>query len=148
MIVGDIQSLAIGSSTLSLFTNENGGIIDDTVINRKKESELYVVSNAGCSEKDLAHIRKNLISFQNKGGDVDIQVLDRALIALQGPKAMSVIEILSGEKLSLFGFMSARTMKLAGIEVLISRCGYTGEDGFEVRTPMTINPKYCLDFRC
>ena len=85
LVVGDIAGLQMGSSTLSVFTNEKGGIIDDTVINRQDDKGLYVVSNAGCADKDLAHIRKQLADFQNKGGDVDVKVLDNvSLIALQG----------------------------------------------------------------
>jgi aminomethyltransferase len=85
LVVGDIAGLKLGHSTLSLFTTETGGILDDTVINRKDASSLYVVSNAGCAEKDLKHIFKHLKAFQNEGGDVDVEVLDdMSLVALQG----------------------------------------------------------------
>ena len=85
MTVADISSLPLGHSTLSVFTNASGGIIDDTVINKQSDNNLYVVSNAGCAEKDLKHIREQLKVFQDKGGDVDVQVLDGvSLVALQG----------------------------------------------------------------
>nr|KAJ3421748.1 hypothetical protein HK105_002425 [Polyrhizophydium stewartii] len=136
LVVGDIKGLSVGSSTLSVFTNENGGIIDDTVINKQDDSGLYVVSNAGCADKDLAHIRKHLADFQNKGGDVDVKVLDHvSLVALQGPSAAKVVAGLTSADLSKFGFMSGRHMTVAGIDVYISRCGYTGEDGFEISVP-------------
>jgi aminomethyltransferase len=131
-VVGDLQGLPVGSSTLSVFTNKNGGIIDDTVINKESDESFYVVSNAGCADKDLAHIREQLKDFKQKGGDVDVNVLDMSLIALQGPKACSVVENLTSEVLSDFPFMSSRKMTIKGIPVYISRCGYTGEDGFEV----------------
>ncbi|KAJ3293029.1 hypothetical protein HK104_004817 [Borealophlyctis nickersoniae] len=136
LVVGDIQGLPTGSSTLSLFTNENGGIIDDTVINRQDAEGLYVVSNAGCADKDLAHIRAQLKKFQDKGGDVDVKVLDDvSLVALQGPSAPKVVSSLTGQDLSSFGFMTSRRMEIKGIPVYISRCGYTGEDGFEISVP-------------
>ncbi|KAJ3174658.1 hypothetical protein HDU87_007030 [Geranomyces variabilis] len=136
LVVADIKALPVGHSTLSLFTNENGGIIDDTVINKQDENGFYVVSNAGCAEKDLAHIRSHLQAFQNKGGDVDVKILDDvSLVALQGPSAVKVVEQLTGKTYADFGFMTGRHMSIKGIDVYISRCGYTGEDGFEISVP-------------
>ncbi|RKO87770.1 hypothetical protein BDK51DRAFT_27160, partial [Blyttiomyces helicus] len=84
LVVGDIKGLPVGSSTLSLFTNLHGGIIDDTVINKQTEESFYVVSNAGCADKDLAHIRAHLKKYQDIGGDVDVETLDNvSLVALQ-----------------------------------------------------------------
>ncbi|KAJ3225513.1 hypothetical protein HK099_006651 [Clydaea vesicula] len=132
LVVADLKSLPLGSSTLSLFTNENGGIIDDTVINKQDEKGYYVVSNAGCSEKDLKHIHSQLESFQNKGGDCQVKTLDLSLIALQGPKSCHVIEKLTNKSFKDFSFMTSRRMEINGVEVYITRCGYTGEDGFEI----------------
>ena len=131
LVVADLVNLPAGSATLSVFTNEKGGIIDDTVIT-KQENGLYVVSNAGCADKDLAHIRKHLKKWQDKGADVDVKIHDTSLVALQGPKAVRVVEELSGKKLGDFKFMTGRNLSLKGFEVYITRCGYTGEDGFEV----------------
>ncbi|KAJ3297539.1 hypothetical protein BCR33DRAFT_712194 [Rhizoclosmatium globosum] len=138
LIVADVEALPVGSSTLSVFTNDAGGIIDDTVVNKRSESSLYVVSNAGCAEKDLKHIRSRLADFQNKGADVDVKVIDtHSLVALQGPKAVNIIADLAGATNGLkdFKFMTARELSLKGIPVYISRCGYTGEDGFEISVP-------------
>ncbi|KAG9064085.1 hypothetical protein KI688_003264 [Linnemannia hyalina] len=133
--VADIENLPVGSSTLSVFTNENGGIIDDTIICKHQDS-LYVVSNAGCADKDLAHIRPLLKAFQNKGGDVDLKIIeDHQLIAIQGPKAAAVIEELVGKSLQDFRFMDGRFMTIKGIECHVARSGYTGEDGFEISVP-------------
>ena len=130
LVVADLKGLPIHGSTLSLFTNEKGGIIDDTVINKQSEDAFYVVSNAGCADKDLAHIRERLADFK---GDVVVDVLDEmSLVAIQGPSAKVVVEKLAGQDLSKFPFMSGRDLKLKGIPCYVSRCGYTGEDGFEV----------------
>ncbi|KAF9362218.1 hypothetical protein BGX34_006575 [Mortierella sp. NVP85] len=133
--VADIENLPVGSSTLSVFTNENGGIIDDTII-CKHEDSLYVVSNAGCADKDLAHIRAHLKAFQNKGGDVDLKIIDdHSLVAIQGPKSASVLESLIGKSLQDLPFMDARFITIKGIDCHVARSGYTGEDGFEISVP-------------
>jgi aminomethyltransferase len=142
LVVGDIAGLAENQSTLSLFTNEKGGIIDDTVVMRKKD-HLYVVSNAGCADKILGHLKKQLDIARQKGMQVNVDVIDTSLVALQGPKACATIEALTGMNLSTFPFMTGREMKIAGIDVHIARCGYTGEDGFEISVPSTRAVEFC-----
>jgi aminomethyltransferase len=84
LVVADLEELPSGSATLSVFTNENGGIIDDTVI-CKYDDHIHIVSNAACADKDLAHIHKEISKFQQRGGDVNLKVIDdHALLALQG----------------------------------------------------------------
>ncbi|KAI9216223.1 hypothetical protein BC828DRAFT_12487, partial [Blastocladiella britannica] len=85
LVVGDIAGLGPNAATLSLFTTESGGILDDTVIQRDGDG-LYVVSNAGCADKDLAHTHAQLAKFTADGSkDVKIEVLkDYSLLALQG----------------------------------------------------------------
>ncbi|KAI8878084.1 hypothetical protein K501DRAFT_259205 [Backusella circina FSU 941] len=135
LVVADLENLPVGQGTLSVFTNEQGGIIDDTIVMQHQDS-LYVVSNAGCAEKDLAHIRKHLTDFQNQGADVDVNVItDHSLIAIQGPKAAAALEGLVGKSLDDFSFMHGRFMEVAGVPCHIARSGYTGEDGFELSVP-------------
>ncbi|KAI8876906.1 hypothetical protein K501DRAFT_231237, partial [Backusella circina FSU 941] len=135
LVVADLENLPVGQGTLSVFTNDQGGIIDDTIVMQHQDS-LYVVSNAGCADKDLAHIRKHLEAFQNKGGDVDFQVItDHSLIAIQGPKAAAALEDLVGKSLSDFSFMHGKHLEVAGVPCHVARSGYTGEDGFELSVP-------------
>ncbi|CAO3579786.1 unnamed protein product [Absidia cylindrospora] len=135
LCVADLHNMPVGQGTLSLFTNEQGGIIDDTII-MQQEDCLYVVSNAGCADKDLAHIRKQLALFQQKGGDVDFQVIDdHSLIAIQGPKAAAALQELIGKDLADFSFMHGRFLDVAGVPCHVARSGYTGEDGFELSVP-------------
>uniref|UniRef100_A0A2K6MH15 Aminomethyltransferase, mitochondrial n=1 Tax=Rhinopithecus bieti TaxID=61621 RepID=A0A2K6MH15_RHIBE len=83
LVVGDIAELRPNQGTLSLFTNEAGGILDDLIVTNTSEGHLYVVSNAGCWEKDLALMQDKVRELQNQGRDVGLEVLDNALLALQ-----------------------------------------------------------------
>jgi aminomethyltransferase len=122
---------------LSLFTNQQGGIIDDLIVTKEADS-LYVVTNAACAEKDWAYMQEQLNRFkeQNKDADVKIEpISDHALLALQGPKAATVLERILGYSLADVGFMTARNITLDGIPCHLARGGYTGEDGFEIAVP-------------
>jgi aminomethyltransferase len=111
----------------SMFTNDQGGILDDLMITRG-DDHLFVVVNAGCKEADFAHLREHL-------GDSAVEVLgDRALLALQGPAAASVLARHAPDAAGL-GFMRSAAMEVAGVACLVSRSGYTGEDGFEISLP-------------
>lgn len=132
LVVADIGGLADNTGTLSLFTTDSGGIIDDLIINKTPEY-LYVVSNAGCADKDLKHLQDRLKAVS---GDLDValEVLeDKALLALQGPKAAAVLQSGVQGDLSKMFFMRTDVMDVFGIkDVRVTRCGYTGEDGFEL----------------
>lgn len=136
LVVGDIGGLKDGAGTLSVFTNEKGGIIDDTVITNAGKY-LYVVSNAGCADKDLAHLNAHINEFSAKGGDAQLEVLSTfALVALQGPKAAAALQPLVKLDLSKLLFMHSTEATVNGVEgCRITRCGYTGEDGFEISIP-------------
>ncbi|MFV0478938.1 MAG: glycine cleavage system aminomethyltransferase GcvT [Parahaliea sp.] len=121
----DIVSLPKGKQRYALLTNEQGGIIDDLMVSRLGNC-LYVVVNAACKAGDIAHLQKHLPA------DVTVDVLaERALLALQGPAAKAVMLGLAPESADMV-FMDARQMSVAGIDCLVSRSGYTGEDGFEI----------------
>ncbi|ORX97336.1 hypothetical protein K493DRAFT_281358 [Basidiobolus meristosporus CBS 931.73] len=135
LVVGDIQSLPLGHSTLSVFTNERGGIIDDTIICQQDDS-LYIVSNAGCADKDLKHIRQHLEAFQNQGGEAELKIIDdHSLLAIQGPKAAAALQELVDADLSKMNFMTGKMISIKGIDCHVARSGYTGEDGFEISIP-------------
>jgi len=111
-----------------MLTTDAGTIIDDILVTRGDDG-LFVVVNASRFDVDLPHMQTEI------GADVEIKVLtDQALIALQGPKAAAALSNLSLE-VAAMPFMSARTITIGGIEALINRCGYTGEDGFEISVP-------------
>lgn len=121
----DVLGLADGRQRYGFFTNEAGGIEDDLMFARRGDS-LFVVINAGCKDADLALMRAGLPD------DITLSELsDRALIALQGPAAGSVITSLD-ERAEAMRFMDTCELSLCGHAVWASRSGYTGEDGFEI----------------
>jgi len=136
LVVADLKGLKDGTGTLSVMTNERGGIIDDTVITKINSDNYYVVLNAGCAEKDQKHINAHLAKAKAKGMDVDFIVhSDRALLAFQGPKTMEVLQRFTDYDLSKFYFGMFTEMKVNGGNVWVTRTGYTGEDGFEISVP-------------
>ncbi|GAB4815267.1 hypothetical protein N2152v2_002313 [Parachlorella kessleri] len=133
LVVSDIAGLANGSSCLSMFTNERGGIIDDTVVTRVADDELFLVVNAGCRDKDLAHLGRQLAGYK---GDVRMTVHDdRALLALQGPQAARALQRYMEQDLDNVYFNQFLKADIRGIPCLMTRTGYTGEDGFEISVP-------------
>ncbi|CAO2823645.1 unnamed protein product [Amaranthus hypochondriacus] len=136
LVIGDIAGLAPGTGTLSVFTNEKGGSIDDTVITKVKDDHIYLVVNAGCRDKDLAHIEEHMKVFKSKGGDVSWHIHDeRSLLALQGPLAAPVLQHLTKFDLNKYYFGQFCMLDISGFPCYLTRTGYTGEDGFEISVP-------------
>lgn len=132
----DFQALEKGNGTLSVLLNENGGIVDDTLITKQGEDEFYVVTNAGCIERDSQFLRGEIDSFAE---DCQWKIIqDRSLLALQGPKAHEVLQPLlrEGQTVKDLFFGQRRSYKLFnGVSMDVARSGYTGEDGFEISIP-------------
>jgi aminomethyltransferase len=130
LICGDIAGLAPGGLRYTLLLNPDGGVIDDLMVGRPiagdAQGSLYLVVNAGTKEADFAHILAAL------GDRVRLtRADDGGLIALQGPEAAAVMADLCPAALAM-GFMRFRTFEADGQSLVISRSGYTGEDGFEI----------------
>jgi len=131
----DLTTLPAGMGSLTMITNEQGGIIDDCIITNASD-HLYMVINAGHEDKDLPHIKKYMTEFVYSGGDVSMETLpDNGILALQGPKAPTVLQRLVSDDLTQMAFMSAKPMNVGGVDCFVSRSGYTGEDGFEIAVP-------------
>lgn len=142
LCVADVKGLAPDRGTLSVFTNEKGGIIDDFIVNRVGDSQmrLYVVSNAGNAEKDRTHVEAWINEFSSHGNDVTLKPLDDfSLVALQGPRSKDVLSSGTTYPVDSVAFMGGFTTKLFNMdkECRVTRCGYTGEDGFEISVPTT-----------
>ena len=120
---------------LSLLTNADGGIIDDSVLANAGD-HVYMVVNGATKHGDMAHFKEQMADFD---GDVSMEYLeDQALVAVQGDGAAQVIQQLvpSDIDITKVDFMTGFYTTLAGIEgCRLTRCGYTGEDGFELSVP-------------
>ncbi|MDT8854279.1 glycine cleavage system aminomethyltransferase GcvT [Paracoccaceae bacterium Fryx2] len=124
----DVAGLAEGRQRYGLFTSETGGILDDLMFANRGD-HLLVVVNAACKAADLAHMTAHL----SEVAEVE-PVTDRALLALQGPRAEATLAgLLPG--VAAMRFMDVAVLAWQGVEVWVSRSGYTGEDGFEISLP-------------
>jgi glycine cleavage system T protein (aminomethyltransferase) len=131
LVPGNIIGLKPGRMRYTMFLNDNGGIFDDLMVTRwqGEENTLFLVVNAGCKDADFDLIKEKL------GTRAELDILDdRALVALQGPSAAQVLSSMV-PAVAEMGFMSLLAAEIDGISCFISRCGYTGEDGFEISIP-------------
>ncbi len=133
LVCGDIRGLKPGQLRYTLLLNGQGGVIDDLMIGRPlqpdRQGMLYVIVNAGTKDNDFALIERAAGQAARL-----TRADDRALIAAQGPKAADVIGAILPQALEL-GFMQFRRFGLDGAGLVVSRSGYTGEDGFEILVP-------------
>jgi aminomethyltransferase len=124
----DVVDLGLNKQRYALFTNSQGGILDDLMITRR-DSDLLLIVNAACKDADTRH----LINHIGQRCTV-VPMPERALLALQGPKAVSALSRLNADVAKLT-FMTGGAFRLAGADCFVTRSGYTGEDGFEISVP-------------
>ncbi|SFA42002.1 aminomethyltransferase [Anoxybacillus pushchinoensis] len=129
MMTNDVAKLTDGRTQYTLMCYEDGGTVDDLLIYKKADDHYLLVVNAANIEKDFAWLQEHVF------GDVEVVNVsdDIAQLALQGPLAEKVLQTLTATDLSAMKFFSfADGIRVAGVEALVSRTGYTGEDGFEI----------------
>lgn len=133
LVPSNMKELKPGKQRYTVLLNDNGCIIDDLMVSRPLAAEddgrLMIVVNAACKDNDYKVIAAALPE------NVKLEIVeDRALIAIQGPKAAEVMALHAPEAAQM-GFMEARPLEFDGISVIASRSGYTGEDGYEISIP-------------
>lgn len=136
LVCGDIAGLRPGQMRYTLLLNEQGGTIDDLMVGRspKHSGSLYIVVNAGTKDGDFAMIEAAA------GNEAKLhRADDGALLALQGPEAVNVMAHVVPPAAEL-SFMQYGSFEWNGETLIISRSGYTGEDGFEILAPAKMGP--------
>ena len=130
LTTNDLTKLVDGQAHYSALTNENGGVVDDLLVYRFAEDRLLLVVNAGTTDKDWEWISSN------KKADDDVELTnasaDYCQIAVQGPNATAIVQELTATDLSAIKYYHFTEGQVDGVDAIISRTGYTGEDGFEV----------------
>lgn len=138
IVTNDASKLVDGKALYSPMCYPDGGTVDDLLVYRYSEDHYLLVINAANIEKDFAWFKENL------EGDVEIKNISDEVsqLAIQGPLAEKVLQKLADIDLSTIGFFNFKTdVKLGEVSGLVSRTGYTGEDGFEIYLPNEAAPK-------
>jgi len=141
MLPRKVSNMNILQGRYAFFLNENGGIIDDLTLFRLEEKKFLIVYNAGNREKDFNWIRDNALNFNVKVYDVSDEVV---MLAVQGPNTIKTLQKLSDKDLSKIKRYWCDWIRLGEFDVLASRTGYTGEDGFELylwNTPLQMSER-------
>jgi aminomethyltransferase len=129
LTTNDVTKLVDGQAHYSCFTRENGTVVDDLLVYRFDEGKLLLVVNASTTEKDwdwiTSHVADENITLTNASADY-------CQIAVQGPDALSILQKLTDTNLEEIKYYHFTVGKVDGVDAIISRTGYTGEDGFEV----------------
>ncbi len=129
LVTNDVAKLFPGRVLYSPMCYPTGGVVDDLLVYRRGADDYFLCINAGNIDQDLAWIRKHAAAF-------DVSVTDRsadyALLAVQGPVAAEIVQSLTGAKLGLVKYYHFTEATVAGVHCIVSRTGYTGEDGFEL----------------
>ena len=129
LVTNDVAKLFPGRVLYSPMCYPNGGVVDDLLVYMRGPDDFFLCVNAGNIEKDLAWMREQAAKF-------DVTITDRsadyALLAVQGPRAAAIVQSLTGAKLALVKYYHFTDATVAGVQCMLSRTGYTGEDGFEL----------------
>jgi len=128
LVTNDIHKIVDGQAMYCGLLNERGGFVDDLIVYRFSPTKILICVNASNADKDYAWMRDHA----RKGVQVVDESAEWAQLALQGPKAMAILQKLTKHDLSSIKFFHFAEIEVAGRKVIAARTGYTGEDGFEI----------------
>lgn len=138
LLTNDVSKLKPGDAQYTAMCYEDGGTVDDLIVYKRAADRFLLVVNAANTDKDFEWIRSHApaaVAVKNASNDY-------AQLALQGPKAEAILQKLTEERLEDIGFFKFKEpVAVAGVPALVSRTGYTGEDGFEIYLPWAEAPK-------
>ncbi len=129
LFTNDVREMTPGKVLYGMMLYPNGGVVDDLLVYKKGDNEFFLVINAANIAKDVAWMKENSTGFNAEVKDLSE---DYAEVAVQGPKAEELIEKYLNVKVSDLEFYTFKELEIEGKQVIISRTGYTGEDGFEI----------------
>lgn len=130
----NLEKQATGQMKLCVLTNAQGGIVDDLTVYKLDDDHYLLVTNAACKDKDLQCLK----SLKKSNGLSGVEIVDRTeelgKLDIQGPRAQEILQLLAEADLEPLKYYHSLNTRVAGIPSLVSRSGYTGEDGFEIYT--------------
>lgn len=130
----DVAKLESGQAQYSLFVNEQGGVVDDLIVYCLEKNQDYLLCvNAANTDKDWAFVQKH-----NQGAEIENESLMWGQVAVQGPKALELLDVVFGEKISDVKSFTLKRIPWQGQELIVARTGYTGEDGGEIFVPWAL----------
>lgn len=132
LTTNDASRLAVGQCQYSLFCYPWGGVVDDLLVYRLGQEEFLLVVNAGNKDKDYAWIKSRQGADSGSSLVIRDKSADTGQIAIQGPRAQQILSRLTGYNLEQIHYYYFDRFSVGGMEALVSRTGYTGEDGFEI----------------
>lgn len=139
IFTNDITDAPLGKIYYGMMLYENGGVVDDLLVYKRGEQDFFLVINAGNIDKDVAWIMEHATKFDVK---VDHQSDYYGQIAVQGPEGEKAVEEILGIPCKELTFYTFKTIETEGETIIVSRTGYTGEDGFEVYASHALTNKY------
>ncbi|MBS1959341.1 MAG: glycine cleavage system aminomethyltransferase GcvT [Bdellovibrionales bacterium] len=140
LVTNDISKLAIDQAMYCGLCHESGGLVDDLVVYRVGNEQYLLVVNASNTDKDYTHIQKVKSGFKKPLPNIENRSLRFSQLALQGPKAETILQRLTSTLLSEMKTYWCKFGRIDGIKTLIARTGYTGEDGFELYVEWSQGP--------
>ncbi len=132
LVTNDISGMTDGGILYSVMCYENGGVVDDLLVHRHAEDHYFLCINASNTDKDFEWAASHTGGFDVQAENISPQT---AQLALQGPKALNVLKTLTDEDIDAIAYYRFIRGKVNGVDCIIARTGYTGEDGFELYLP-------------